>query len=977
MVACFAGAFLAFSAGTIGAQPAWPEITRECKLWTRWWWPGSTVNSNDLTVELEGLRKAGLGGVEITPIYGVAGCENRFVSYLSPQWMDLFGHTLKEATRLDLGVDMATGTGWPFGGPWVDSEDACKYVAFKTYTLKAGERLTEPVSFQQRTIVRAVGNQVYQLYGEILRAPGETTVGSMQSPQLRAGARRIDISELVEPISSNKNLQALALDQIRFPKPPPLQVLMAYSDKGKAVDITTKVGPDGFLKWTPPQGNWTLYAVFQGWHGKMVERAAPGGEGNVIDHFSRTAIRDYLGRFDRAFAWTDIEALRGFFNDSYEVDDASGQADWTPRLFAEFKKRRGYDLREHLPALFGKDSADKNARVLCDYRETISDLLLETFTSEWSRWSHGKNALVRNQAHGSPANILDLYAASDIPETEGTEILRIKSASSAAHVSGKRLTSSESATWLNEHFRSTLWDVKQNLDRYFLGGVNHVFYHGTCYSPQNEPWPGWLFYAAVHFNPRNPWWDDFTALNEYASRVQSFLQSGRPDNDVLLYFPISDSYSDRGNEMLRHFDGGVGRLAGEFRTVAETLQSRGYAFDFISDRQLQSVKVDEGNLISSGVSYKTVLVPQCRYMPLATLEKLMGLARAGATVTFFHGLPATVSGFADLDAKQRKFRKLLADAEFAPADRRNVRVASLGKGRFVLSDSLEQMLHAAGVERETMVDSGLQCIRRNYSGGRYYFVANRSDAAVNGWTALQTVANQVAIFDPMRHRSGYARVRKSNDGRLEVYVQLAPGESCVVQTLLSSSDAPATPVNYYEQVGAPQTIAGEWRLEFVSGGPELPPMVTLKNPVSWTELDSEPYRTFSGSAEYRIDFPKPAGDVAGWWLDLGEVRESARVGLNGRHLATLIGPPFRVFVTADSLREKNTLTVRVSNLMANRIADMDRRNVPWKKFYNVNFPARLAANRGTNGLFDASKWQPLPSGLIGPVTVTPVSEMKF
>jgi hypothetical protein len=69
--------------------------------------------------------------------------------------------------------------------------------------------------------------------------------------------------------------------------------------------------------------------------------------------------------------------------------------------------------------------------------------------------------------------------------------------------------------------------------------------------------------------------------------------------------------------------------------------------------------------------------------------------------------------------------------------------------------------------------------------------------------------------------------------------------------------------------------------------------------------------------------------------------------------------------------------VLASNLMANRIADLDRRGVPWKKFYNVNFPPRLAANRGPDGLFSAAKWTPLPSGLVGPVTLTPLRAKTF
>ena len=81
-------------------------------------------------------KKTGLGGLELTPIYGVKGYEENFISYLSPEWMKMLVYTLDKVEELDLGVDMATGTGWPFGGPWVGPEDACKNMVYKTYMLK-------------------------------------------------------------------------------------------------------------------------------------------------------------------------------------------------------------------------------------------------------------------------------------------------------------------------------------------------------------------------------------------------------------------------------------------------------------------------------------------------------------------------------------------------------------------------------------------------------------------------------------------------------------------------------------------------------------------------------------------------------------------------------------------------------------------------------------------------------------------------
>src|SRR5215204_57729 len=131
------------------AQLKWPAISQQTKPWTRWWWEGSAVNNNDLTWNLEQYKAAGLGGVELTPIYGVYGYEKQFVDFLSPQWMKLFDHTLKEAKRLGIGVDLANGTGWPFGGPWVTDDDASKTVYYKTYSLNGGESLKDAIVYKQ------------------------------------------------------------------------------------------------------------------------------------------------------------------------------------------------------------------------------------------------------------------------------------------------------------------------------------------------------------------------------------------------------------------------------------------------------------------------------------------------------------------------------------------------------------------------------------------------------------------------------------------------------------------------------------------------------------------------------------------------------------------------------------------------------------------------------------------------------------
>ena len=98
--ACFIFLWTACSNDTTSfAEPDWPEITQTAKPWTRWWWHGSAVNQADLTRELEAYQQAGLGGVELTPIFGVIGREDEFIEYLSPEWMEMFNHSLREARR--------------------------------------------------------------------------------------------------------------------------------------------------------------------------------------------------------------------------------------------------------------------------------------------------------------------------------------------------------------------------------------------------------------------------------------------------------------------------------------------------------------------------------------------------------------------------------------------------------------------------------------------------------------------------------------------------------------------------------------------------------------------------------------------------------------------------------------------------------------------------------------------------------------
>jgi hypothetical protein len=930
--------FLSCNVINKGQEDLWPEVNNITKPWTRWWWHGSAVAKDDLKSNMEELSKAGFGGVEVTAIYGVKGYEDKDIKFLTPRWMDMLEHTLNIGKELGLGVDVANASGWPFGGPWISDEDACKNVRYKVYKLNSGENLKEKIEFVQEPLVRAV-------------------------------RRKVDISEIKYPISANPNLQELALDQVRFKRSLPLVALMAFNDKGEKINLTDKVEKDGKLNWTAPEGQWKLYAVFQGWHGKMVERAGRGGEGNVIDHFSEKAIKHFLAQFDNNAKGKKLDGIRAFFNDSYEVDDAVGEADWTPLMFEEFKRLRGYDLRNYLPALFGEDTEEMNSRVISDYRETISDLLLERFTKAWKNWSRNYNAIVRNQAHGSPANVLDLYAVSDIPETEGDSPLRIKLASSAGHVAGKKLVSAEAATWLNEHFLSTLSDAKKNFDRYFANGVNHLVYHGTPYSPFSEEWPGRLFYASVHFAPTNTWWKDLSAVNEYVSVCQSFLQSSKPDNEILLYYPVYDIWAKRDGTLLKHFGTHRDELTKDLERLSEYFLNEGYQFDFVSDRLLHNLTVENNKIVAgNSVSYKVIVVPETDYMPLNTLNKLIELAEEGATVIFSNNLPKDVPGLQNLNENREVFKKQLSKVNLQPEE--GYGICKLGKGKFIVADSLSKVLGIINVYPENLADEGLWFNRVMREDGLCYFISNWSEKDVDGWIRIRKGGNSAILFDPVNRKYGKAKIKIIDDNYAGVYIDIKKGETLILQWYPEAQNTEE--YKFYKSAGDTLTLNGEWQIKFINGGPVLPDSFMTNNLKSWTEY-SDDLKWFSGTASYSIAFANSGFASDAIMIELGKVCNSAEVYLNGEKITTLIGPEFHVIIDKNKLKDENILEVRVTNLMANRIIYMDKNGINYKKFYNINFAARERKNLDENGLFTAKNWEPLESGLIGPVRLIGVN----
>lgn len=846
---------------------AWPAVTATSKPWTRWWWLGSGVDRENLTRELQGFAQAGLGGVEICPIYEAVGAEGKSLEFLSPGWLAMLDHTTTEARRLGLGVDLTTGTGWPFGGPSVTPEMASN--------------------------------------------------GLRRITQAATGGK---------PVS------------LKLPKGN-LQCLRAFPSSGATLDLTEFVKA-GVLEWTPPAGSWTICGLTSQAPMQKVKRAAPGGAGSVLDPYSPKAIEGYLAGFSRAFEALPANPLRAQFHDSFEYYGA----DWTPGLLGQFKQARGYDLRDQLGAFNGIGGADTVARVRADYRTTLGELHRD-YLKTWHDWARRQGGVTRNQAHGSPGNLLDHYAVSEIPETEifrqvdEDQIPMLRFAASAAHANGTTLVSSESFTWLGEHFQVTPEQLKEAADFVFLGGVNHLFFHGIPYSPADAPWPGWLFYASTHMGPNGGLWHDLPAFTDYLQRCQSVLQAGTPSAEVLLYFPFDDLIHD-GAEKLPlftiHNQGSWLHPTPFYRTAME-LWNHGITFDYTSDALLSRATVRDGSIQLGANAFKAVVLPGVNHLSTTTLEKLLDLANQGATVIVQGGWPAEVPGFDRHEQRRASLQALETSGKTAVIQ---------------AAGSILPALVARGVLQERMTDAGLRFVRRRHADGYHYFIVNRSGKAFAGTVPLAVSYQSAVLLDPWHPDES-----RVVTGALPA-LQLAPGESILIRTFSNKVVAgkpwlpPAAPLRE-------QPLAGPWKLEFTAGGPVLPQAVALDEPGSWTKLADPAVLNFSGTASYTTGFERPA--AARVRLDLGKVCHTARVYLNGQLAGISWCPPRVLDVTPYLKPGSNQLRVEVTNLAANRIADLDRRKVPWKKFHEINF-----VNIDYKD-FDAGNWPALESGLLGPV----------
>ena len=690
--------------------------------------------------------------------------------------------------------------------------------------------------------------------------------------------------------------------------------------------------------------------------GQKVKRAAPGGEGLVLDHFDMKAFAKYSHTFVPLLKKSH-SPLRAIYNDSYEAYGSN----YTPDLFAAFQRLNGYDLRKHFDVLSKKKAeTEEENQIFADYHRTMSTLLQHNFALPFDHWINSMGFTSRNQAHGSPGNLLDIYAAADIPEAEffGSkpfdipgyrvdpeydsttfgipDIRALKLASSAANLTGKKLVSAETATWLGNHFKVSIAQVKPVLDQVFVGGVNHVFFHGATYSPPEVAWPGWLFYASTNFNPQSHFWEAMPALNKYIENVQTILQANPTDSDALLYFPMEDVWhKNNGSGKLHtlelHANSREWLKNTSFGHWAGLLQDKGFSVDYISDELLSDLELTPAKTFKTkaGGNYKVLLIPAAHYISVETLERLAKWVKQGYPVYFLEHLPLQLNTYNQTKEAKERWE--------------NARSALLMR---VLSDPTDRLARL-GVSVEPLASQGLSFIRKKTPKGAAYFVTNLNSKFTEGTISLKKLSGNVEIWDPLTDSKTYGKKGS------EVFLTLAPGQSVIIQPVAKIPSVTAMPAIKIRTEIEPTNL----RVQIDSKTIALPDFNY------YTSLDTSIAAT--SSARYTFNLTLSADQIANAKvLHLAELRDMAKVRINGKDIGMIWSLPFQLAVPDGILQEQNQVEIEVVSNSANRIRKMDQQGVVWKNFYEINFvDIRYKP-------FDASKWAIEEGGMKGKLYFT-------
>ena len=502
----------------------------------RWWWPHGVVEVDEIKTEIDQMYQAGFGGAEINDVHPSVkvAMDPEGHGWATEPWIDAAKAASDHAEPLHFQIDFALGPSYPASVPTLTPDDP--------------------------------GAEKEVASGRVVVGNGTTYSGPVPEPD-------------VEPEDGVNNKTLLAIHAWRMNAASTTTAVPVVLDLDAWVDLTNKV-KNGAVTFTPPDnGTWIIIAYHMRGTGQVAEAGPHNAhEGAVIDHFSPEGIKSSTNYWDQNILSSKFKSVLNkiggsFFEDSIELEY---QTLWTPRLRQEFKKRKGYDLFNYLPAVvqakqknaFKLVDSEINRGVINDFWDTLGEMYIENHANHMTSWSKSLGMKFRAQVYGLPTEAMAAAAAIDIPEGESLGFKNMgdyRSLAGAANMKGLNLISNEACafaasaytvTWelgkpnrLETVSRAIFTDhnlrvVLKTLNPIFTSGNNHQVLHGFSYlTAATAKWPGFAAFTPYNGNigyseswgPRIPLWNHVTDITGYISRMQYILQRGSPRHDVAFF----------------------------------------------------------------------------------------------------------------------------------------------------------------------------------------------------------------------------------------------------------------------------------------------------------------------------------------------------------------------------------------------------------------------------------------------------------
>ena len=653
-----------------------------------------------------------------------------------------------------------------------------------------------------------------------------------------------------------------------------------FVKRADIVNLTDRMHPDGRLRWTAPEGQWTILRIGHVNTGRKngpAPKEATGWEVNKLDSAYVTyQFNSYIGRLADG-------PLKGLVNnmlmDSWECSSQT----WTRFMQHEFLSRRHYDLLTWMPAIFGwvVENRQQTSKFLSDWRRTINELFTDNFYGQMTRLAHEKGMTVSYETAAGdifPGDPMEYYKYADVPMTEYWQPITnwlanhnykpIRVTASAARMYGKPRISAESftsfeLTW-DEHLNMLREVANQNM----VEGVTHTVFHTYTHNPDADRYyPGTSFGSGIGtpFLRKQTWWPYMKHFNTYLARCAFMLEKGQPVSSVLWY--IGDEIEQKPDQHAPF--------------------PEGYAFDYCNtDALLNRISVKDGRWTTpEGITYDVLWIPDQKCLLPKTAGKLQAMTAQGGHVIM------------DVPLSQ-------------------------------LDNALE------GLELQPDVKpTELRWLHRHTDGADWYMVCPKAEQSFSGEVSFRQ-KGRTELWNPMN--GSISPIASRQDGKYAtINLNLSRGQMLFVVFRDSPSALPV-------REGTVGKAGGEsWTLNFPQGwGIDAP--ITLTELLPWKDLPlSDEGKAFSGTATYETTFlldhkPKKKGRLS---LNLGKVEEIAVVSINGQVADTLWAEPYETDITRYVRKGKNQLSIQVTSTWFNRLVYDARQPKEQRKTWVINGPS--------------------------------------